>query len=298
MDYDRTKEDKMIIVTGGAGFIGSAMLAKLNAKGREDIIVVDSLKSSDKWKNLQGKRFDDYLDKSEFISKLDCFKSADAIIHMGACSSTTETDADYLMANNFKYSKTLAEWSKANSVRFIYASSAATYGSGEKGYCDNEIYGLKPLNMYGYSKQLMDEYLVKSGLYKHCVGFKFFNVFGPNEYHKGEMKSVVYKAYHQILKEGKVSLFKSYQDEYGDGEQMRDFIYVKDVVDVMYKFLEQKDWFGIFNLGTGKAKSWNELVSAVFRAMNLPETIDYIEMPDYLKAKYQYFTEADMSNLT
>jgi ADP-L-glycero-D-manno-heptose 6-epimerase len=212
----------MIIITGGAGFIGSALLAGLNKRGREDILIVDSLKSSEKWKNLQGKKFIDYLDKSELLEKLESLESVEAIVHMGACSATTETDADYLMNNNFKYSRTLADWCKANGVRFIYASSAATYGDGTKGYSDNEIFGLKALNMYGYSKQLMDEYVVRSGLYQHCAGFKFFNVYGPNEYHKGEMKSVVYKAYTQIKETGTVQLFKSYCDCYKNGEQLRD----------------------------------------------------------------------------
>ncbi len=283
----------MILLTGGAGFIGSAMLAKLNQEGIDDIVVIDSLKSSEKWKNLQGKSFIDYLDKSQLMSSIDKFEHVEAVIHMGACSATTELDADYLMNNNFKYSRDLAEWSVKNNARFIYASSAATYGDGSLGYSDESIDGLRPLNMYGYSKQLMDEYIKRTKLDSKVAGFKFFNVYGPNEYHKGSMKSVVYKAFHQILETGTVSLFKSYHPNYADGEQKRDFIYVKDVTDVMFKFLVNPEWNGIYNLGTGSARSWNDLAKAVFMAMGKTVNIDYVEMPSNLRGKYQYFTQAD-----
>ncbi len=287
----------MIVLTGGAGFIGSAMLSRLNEAGYENIIVVDSLKSSSKWKNLQGKVFNDYLDKADLFSYLAHFDTVEAIIHMGACSSTTEMNADYLMDNNFKYSRRLAEWALEKGARFIYASSAATYGDGSNDYSDESVFGLRPLNMYGYSKQLMDEYVYRNRLETRLAGFKFFNVYGPNEYHKGSMKSVVYKSYHQIIAKGSVELFKSYHMDYSDGEQKRDFIYVKDVVEVLYKFLTKPEWNGIFNLGTGEARSWNDLVKAVFKALDLPAKINYIDMPDNLRGKYQYFTQANTEKL-
>lgn len=293
----------MIVVTGGAGFIGSALVWKLNSRGIEDILIVDKLRTGEKWRNLVSLKYQDFLEKSEFIDKLESgyYKdSISAILHMGACSSTTETDADYLMENNFHYSVRLARWWKNHqSTRFIYASSAATYGDGKSGYTDDySVLGkLRPLNMYGYSKHLFDCYAFREGWLKKITGLKFFNVFGPNEYHKGEMRSLINKAYSRVRDEGVMSLFKSYNPQYQDGQQKRDFIYVKDVVEMVLFFMDNPDIGGLFNIGTGKARSWNDLANAIFRAVKKPAVIEYVEMPLKLRDKYQYFTQADQSRL-
>lgn len=292
----------MIILTGGAGFIGSCFLWKLNEEGIDDIIVVDELDQTDKWKNLQGKKFKDYIQKDDFLDlvKADEAPKASKIIHMGACSSTTLTDADHFIKNNYEYSKTIAEWALDNKAYFMYASSAATYGAGHEGYSDDpkRIPDLRPLNMYGYSKQLFDMWVLDNKLYGKVTGLKFFNVFGPNEYHKGDMMSVICKAYPQIKSEGKIRLFKSYNPHFPDGGQMRDFVYVKDSIEVMYWLMNRPAKSGIFNLGTGKARSWNDLANAMFAAMGKKPDIEYIEMPDYLRPKYQYYTQAEMTRLT
>lgn len=293
----------MIIVTGGAGFIGSALVAALNRRGREDILIVDHLGSTEKWKNLISLRYEDYRDKDQFIDELESGVYSDtveAIIHMGACSATTERDAGYLMDNNFRYTARLGAWWEQNSsCRFIYASSAATYGDGARGYTDDisQVQTLRPLNMYGYSKQLFDCYALRRGWLKQMVGIKFFNVFGPNEFHKGDMRSLMNKAFPLLQKEGAISLFKSYRTGIGDGEQKRDFIYIKDAVAMVLYFLGTPTIGGIFNVGTGVARSWNDVAKALFAALNLPVTINYIEMPELLKDKYQYFTEADTARL-
>ncbi|MDD5135803.1 MAG: NAD-dependent epimerase/dehydratase family protein, partial [Candidatus Omnitrophica bacterium] len=217
-----------IILTGGAGFIGSCFLWKLNSEGMDNIIVVDNLGSSEKWRNLSGKRFRDYVHKEDFLELLEGGHIADisAIVHLGACSSTTCTDGAYFIKNNYEYSKSLASWAAKHGARFIYASSAATYGDGENGYDDSgdKLHSLRPLNMYGYSKQLFDLWMSGNGLLDKAAGIKFFNVFGPNEYHKGEMMSVVCKKFLEVSKKGRIGLFKSYRDDYRDGEQKRDFI--------------------------------------------------------------------------
>lgn len=292
----------MIIVTGGAGFIGSAMVWKLNQIGEKEIIIVDELGKDEKWKNLTGLNFIDYYHKDDFIDMIlnDSLPfEFETMIHMGACSSTTEKDADYLYENNVRYSQEIAKYCLTHRIRFIYASSAATYGDGNQGYSDEErnMFNLRPLNMYGYSKQLFDLWLYKTGVLEEVVGLKFFNVYGPNEYHKGDMRSVVHKSFQQISDKGEVNLFKSYNSKYKDGEQLRDFIYVKDVVDVILFFIENKDKFGIYNVGTGSARSWNDLAISVFNAMNKPINIKYIEMPENLREKYQYFTQANMEKL-
>lgn len=295
----------MIIVTGGAGFIGSAFVWKLNAEGIDDILIVDHLGTSDKWKNLVNLKFADYMHKEDFFSMV-CdddlpFEAGrvEAIVHMGACSSTTERDADYLWENNFHYTKTLAEWALDHDIRFIYASSAATYGDGSQGFSDEhaKIPALRPINMYGYSKQVFDLWALRQKLEKKMAGIKFFNVFGPNEYHKGDMTSVIFKAFHQIRETGKVRLFKSYLPQYPDGGQRRDFVYVKDCVNAMWWLLQHPKTNGIFNLGTGKARTWNDLINAVFAAMDIKPNIEYIEMPEGLRNQYQYFTEAEMAKL-
>ncbi|MGA3279459.1 MAG: ADP-glyceromanno-heptose 6-epimerase [Smithella sp.] len=292
----------MIIVTGGAGFIGSAFVWKLNQEGIEDIVVVDRLGKTDKWKNLVNLRFVNYIHKDEFYDLIynDTLSfDVEAIIHMGACSSTTERDADYLWQNNFAYTGQLAEWALERNIRFIYASSAATYGDGKQGFSDDhsKISELKPINMYGYSKQVFDLRVLRHSWEDKIAGIKFFNVFGPNEYHKADMTSVIFKAFNQIKETGKVRLFKSYLPQYPDGGQMRDFVYVKDCIDVLWWLFKNQDINGIFNLGTGKARTWNDLISAVFAAMGTRQKIEYIEMPESIRNQYQYFTQAEMDKL-
>lgn len=292
----------MIIVTGGAGFIGSAFVWRLNREGIKDIIIVDQLGTDDKWKNLVGLTFTDYIHKDEFIEMAIADEvpfEVSSVVHMGACSSTTERDADYLWENNYLYSREVADWALRHNARFIYASSAATYGDGSSGFSDDHeiISRLKPSNMYGYSKQVFDLWVLKNKLENKMAGIKFFNVYGPNEYHKGDMVSVIYKAFHQIQEIGKVRLFKSYKKEYPDGGQMRDFIYVKDCVNVMWWLLENPSVNGIYNLGTGMARTWNDLIAAVFSSMGRKTNIQYIEMPEPLRNQYQYFTQAQMDKL-
>lgn len=292
----------MIIVTGGAGFIGSAVVWRLNQLGEDNIVIVDRLGKTEKWKNLVGLKYTDIFHKENFIDMVleDVVPfQVEAIIHLGACSSTTQKDADYLLHNNFKYTQALAEFALEKGARFIYASSAATYGNGSKGYVDDEtkLDELQPLNMYGYSKHMFDLWARREGIADKIVGLKYFNVYGPNEYHKDDMRSVVHKAFGQIKETGKVKLFKSYKPEYKDGEQKRDFIYVKDVVDITLFFLQNKNINGLFNAGTGKARSWVDLVTALFNAMELPVNIEFIDMPETLKGKYQYFTQANIDKL-
>ncbi|MGD0279633.1 MAG: ADP-glyceromanno-heptose 6-epimerase [Smithella sp.] len=292
----------MIIVTGGAGFIGSAFVWKLNQEGIENIVIVDRLGKTDKWKNLVNLRFVNYIHKDDFYELIynDTLSfEVEAIIHMGACSSTTERDADYLWQNNYAYTGQLAEWAIERNIRFIYASSAATYGDGKQGFSDDhsKISELKPINMYGYSKQVFDLRVLRHSWENKIAGIKFFNVFGPNEYHKGDMTSVIFKAFNQIKETGKVRLFKSYLPQYPDGGQMRDFVYVKDCIDVLWWLFNNKDVNGIFNLGTGKARTWNDLISAVFAAMGTRQKIEYIEMPEPIRNQYQYFTQAEMDKL-
>jgi ADP-L-glycero-D-manno-heptose 6-epimerase len=292
----------MIVVTGGAGFIGSAIVCRLNQLGEEKIIIVDELGTDEKWKNLVGLKYIDFYHKSDFIKKIIDDKIStgiNSIIHMGACSSTTEKDADYLMNNNFRYTLEMAKYCLTKGIRFIYASSAATYGDGLQGYDDEEddLLELQPLNMYGYSKHLFDLWAKRENVLNKIAGLKYFNVYGPNEYHKGDMRSVIHKAFGQIKEKGKVKLFKSYLENYKDGEQMRDFIYVKDAVDMTLYFLENKDKNGIYNIGTGKARTWNDLVTIIFKAMNKQVNIEYIDMPESLKQKYQYFTQANLKKL-
>jgi ADP-L-glycero-D-manno-heptose 6-epimerase len=292
----------MIIVTGGAGFIGSALIAALNKRGINDILVVDRLGSDQRWKNLVNLSFADYIDKEEFLEMVaeDVLPfSVDAVFHLGACSSTTETDVSFLMDNNFEYTKQLAQWSADENIRLIYASSAATYGDGSQGFRDNEekLEMLRPLNPYGYSKQLFDLWAKRNGLLTKIVGLKYFNVFGPNEYHKAEMRSFVLKAFEQINATGKVRLFKSHRPDYKDGEQKRDFLYIKDAVDMTLFFFDNPKTAGIYNLGAGVARSWNDLAKAVFAAMGKKPNIEYIDMPDSVRNQYQYFTEADITKL-
>jgi len=293
---------KYLVVTGGAGFIGANIVKTLNELGEERILVIDNLNTSEKWKNLVDLSFDDYVHKNKFIEKLKEGKyenSIKAIIHLGARSSTTEKDVDFLMENNYEYTKTLALWAVERDIRFIYASSAATYGDGSYGFSDDHslIQKLRPLNAYGYSKQIFDVWALKNKLIDKIVGLKYFNVYGPREWHKGDMRSMVLKAYESIKKEGKIRLFKSYNPKYKDGEQLRDFIYVKDAVQMTLFFLDKPHINGIFNVGTGIPRSWNDLARAVFSALNLKPNIEYIDMPEVLRGKYQYFTKAQMEKI-
>jgi len=295
----------MIIVTGGAGFIGSSLIAALNKRQITDILVVDHLGTDEKWKNLRNLSFADYVEKDDFLEMVIENKLSghiEAVFHLGACSSTTENNASYLIKNNYEYSKLLAQWvqhRQGGNIRFIYASSAATYGDGSAGFSDDEekIENLKPLNMYGYSKQLFDLWARRTGLLKKIVGLKYFNVFGPNEYHKADMRSFVLKAFEQINATGKVRLFKSCKSEYADGEQVRDFIYIKDAVDITLFFLDNPKIAGLYNIGAGSARSWNDLVKAVFAAMGKKPNIEYIEMPESIRNQYQYYTCANITKL-
>ncbi|HEY3925348.1 MAG TPA: ADP-glyceromanno-heptose 6-epimerase [Acidothermaceae bacterium] len=289
------------VVTGGAGFIGRNTVAALNERGVTDILVVDSLGTDDKWQTLVGLTFDDIISPQAFLDRLNDGggSAVTTIFHLGACSATTETDADYLLENNYRYTRLLCEWALAHDVRFIYASSAATYGGGELGFSDDDetTTRLRPLNMYGYSKQLVDLWALRSGALDAVVGLKFFNVFGPHEQHKGDMRSVVSKAYDEVGATGRLSLFKSYRDDYANGQQQRDFIYVRDAVDVMLFLADNPAVTGLFNCGSGTARTWADLAAAVFAAMGLPPAIDYVDMPDGLRDRYQYRTEAPMSKL-
>ncbi len=291
-----------LIVTGGAGFIGSATIWQLNKLGYDDILVVDALRSGDKWKNLVGLRITDALHKDEFLATLrrnSGAYQADTVIHFGACSSTTERDADYLLQNNTHYTSELCEWSLERHANFIYASSAATYGDAAGGFDDDptRLESLVPLNMYGFSKHLFDRHAARTGLLDHIVGLKFFNVFGPNEYHKGDMMSVVCKAHRQILRTGELELFQSHKAEFAHGEQQRDFVYVKDAAAVIAWLVAAPQVHGLFNLGTGQSRSWNALAHAVFSAMRRPPNVRYVPMPEAIRDRYQYYTQASMAQL-
>ena len=292
----------MFIVTGGSGLIGSAVVWELNRNGIDDILIVDHLGTSDKWKNLAPLRYDDYMEKDDFLDKLDhnyfSGQKIDGVFHLGACSATTERDATYLVENNFRYTAKLAEFCIENYIKMIYASSCATYGDGSCGYTDDEagIEKLRPMNMYGYSKQMFDLYAKRRGWLEQLVGCKFSNVYGPNERHKADMRSVVLRCFEQITACGKMQLFKSYRPEYADGEQLRDFLYVKDAVKMIW-FLFNSQAAGLFNIGSGKAESWNKLAGAAFSALNKPVNIEYIEMPEHLRDRYQYYTCAEMEKL-
>lgn len=294
----RIYEDQLIIVTGGAGFIGSCVVRYLNDKGLNNIIIVDDLGKTEKWKNLVGKKFVDIISKHQLFAWLEGKESIiEAFIHLGACSDTVEIDASYLLENNYQYSVRLAEYALKNEHRFIYASSAATYGNGLKGFKDDvdQLYQLEPLNMYGFSKQLFDQWAFEEGVFDKIVGLKYFNVFGPNEAHKGRMASVITKFVPRIQKGESIQLFKSSESHlYKDGEQKRDFIYVKDVVRMTCAFLEN-DANGLYNIGSGEAATWNALVNAIYKAMGKTPKIEYIEMPADLVAKYQNYSKADMT---
>lgn len=293
-----------ILVTGGAGFIGSALIWALNQRGVTDIVVTDFLGSDEKWRNLPPLQFADYVQADVFRHQLrersGAFGRFSTVFHLGACSATTERNAGYLVDNNYAYTQELAAWSLAQNARFIYASSAATYGDGAKGMDDRDenLARLRPLNMYGYSKHLFDLHAQRQGWLQRIVGVKYFNVFGPNEDHKGDMRSLVHKAHQQILSTGRVQLFKSHKPEFKDGEQMRDFLYVKDAVEMTLHFAERAPTAaGLFNLGSGEANTWLTLTRAIFAALDREPQIDFIDMPEVLRGKYQYYTRADVGKL-
>ena len=290
----------MIIVTGGAGFIGSCVVRTLNDEGRDDIVIVDNIAETDKWMNMRNKRYIKYVHKSKFLEELPTYENVEAIIHMGAQSSTTERNFDYLWKNNFEYTKALWNYSAEKQISFIYASSAATYGDGNLGFSDRmDIDQLRPLNGYGYSKQLFDLWVKHQAQVfpRQHVGLKFFNVYGPNEYFKGSMASMVFHGFNQIMQDGEIRLFKSCNPNYEDGGQLRDFVYVKDICSVIIFLLKNQSISGLFNVGTGRAQSFRELAEATFRALGKEPNIRYIYMPEKLRGKYQYYTQADMTQL-
>jgi ADP-L-glycero-D-manno-heptose 6-epimerase len=290
-----------IVVTGGSGLIGSALIWALNRRGIDDILVVDRLDTSEKWKNLVPLRYRDYMDADEFemraLERPASLANVATVFHLGACSATTETDAAYLMRNNYEYTKHLAHWAVERGIRFVYASSAATYGALERDLRDDgDPDSLRPLNMYAYSKHRFDLYARDHHLLDRIVGLKYFNIFGPNEHHKGDMRSLVDKAFYQIRENGGIRLFKSHRSDFRDGEQQRDFLYVKDAV-AMTLHLAEHDAHGIYNIGSGTANTWLDLVRPIFRAMNVPEKIEFIDMPLSLRDKYQYSTCATIERL-
>ncbi len=291
----------MIAITGAAGLIGSALVWHCNRQGRSDLLLVDALGRSDKFRNLAGLDFSDYLEREEWESRLEsgALPGLEAVVHLGACSNTTERDGSWLMRNNFGSSRLAAGYCLARGIRLIYASSAATYGDGRQGY-DDALEGmarLRPLNKYAFSKHAFDLWAWRSGALATITGLKYFNVFGPNEYHKGDMRSLVVKAWEQIQADGCVRLFQSNTPAYADGEQQRDFLYVKDAVAMTAWFLEHPEAAGIYNLGSGTARSWNDLVGAIFAALGRPARIEYIPMPASLQAAYQNHTCAELGRL-
>ncbi len=292
----------MLVVTGGAGFIGSALVAALNARGRDDILVVDDFGDGPKWKNLRGKRFLDVVAPEAFARDLAARAhqgKIEGILHIGAITDTSFPDVDELYARNVRYTRTLAQWATANGVRFVYASSASVYGDGARGFSDDDALTptLLPMNPYAFSKWLSDTEAIRERWTDKVAGLRFFNVFGPNEYHKGRMASVVWHATAQIRETGRINLFQSHKEGYADGEQERDFVYVKDVCAVVLWFLDHPDANGIYNVGTGRARTFNDLARAIFRALDRAPQIAYIPTPENIRAAYQYHTEADLSRL-
>ncbi len=293
-------EDQFIILTGGAGFIGSCVLRYLNDQGLSNIIVVDDMDTSEKWKNLVKKNYSDYIAKENLFSWLEGKESEiQAIIHLGACSDTTSVDANYMMENNYSYTVDLAEYALENDIRFIYASSAATYGDGSLGFSDDHdlLPDLEPLNIYGYSKHLFDLWAKNQGVLNQITGLKYFNVFGPNEYHKGRMSSAIVHFAKQLKESSEIKLFESSdKNNFADGDQVRDFIYIKDAARMTYSFLDVPVG-GIFNIGSGVPNTWNTMAKGVIKGLSTDGRIKYINMPEDLKGKYQNYTLADMSKL-
>jgi ADP-L-glycero-D-manno-heptose 6-epimerase len=293
--------DARVLVTGGAGFIGSSLVWALNRRGCDNIVVCDILGTNEKWRNLAPLRFADYIEAEALLPHLQsgALGKFDLILHMGACSSTTEKDASYLIRNNYEFTKDLAAWSLARKTRFVYASSAATYGDGSAGMEDDDakLDSLRPLNMYGYSKHLFDLHAKRAGFLNKIVGLKYFNVFGPNEDHKADMRSLVNKSFAQVQSENVIRLFKSYRKDFRDGEQKRDFLYIKDAVAMTLHLAANRKAGGLFNIGSGEARTWIALANSVFTALKRKPKIEFIEMPETIRDKYQYFTQANISRL-
>jgi ADP-L-glycero-D-manno-heptose 6-epimerase len=292
-----------VLVTGAGGFIGSALVHALNQRGIEQIVVTDCLGEDEKWRNLLPLSFEDYVPAEEFLDGIeddpDTFGRFAAVFHLGACSSTTVTDADFVLQNNFAYTKSLCRWALFSGARFVYASSAATYGDGSAGMDDKatDLSRFRPLNLYGYSKHLFDLYAMREGILDDIVGIKYFNVFGPNEYHKGDMRSLVCKAFDEIQNTGRIRLFKSYKPEYPDGGQMRDFVYVKDAVEMTLHLAETETAGGLYNIGSGTARTWIDLANSLFAALGKKPEIEFFDMPESIRNQYQYYTCADISKL-
>jgi ADP-L-glycero-D-manno-heptose 6-epimerase len=295
----------MLLVTGGAGFIGSNVVAALNDAGRTDVAVCDLLGQDGKWRNLAKRQLADILPPAELSSWLNG-RRLEAVVHLGAISETTATDGDLVIETNFRLSLRLLDWCTANATPFIYASSAATYGDGAQGFDDDPslraLKALRPMNLYGWSKHLFDMAVAERAVRREklppqCVGLKFFNVFGPNEYHKGTMMSVLTRRFDDIRAGRIVQLFKSHRDGIADGDQRRDFIYVDDVVRVMMWLLATPSVSGLFNVGTGRARSFNDLMLAAYAALGAPPNIEYIDMPEQIRGSYQYFTQGEVDRL-
>lgn len=292
----------MIVITGGAGMIGSMIAWQINQQGRDDLIIVDSHLQAEQWQNLCHRRYADYLDKDALLPWLQQHGHAvSTIVHMGAISATTERDWDRLLDHNVRFSQTLWRWCTTQEVPLLYASSAATYGDGSKGYSDASIAGLRPLNAYGYSKHFFDQWALRQAKQGEAppqwAGFKFFNVYGPNEYHKGRMASVVYHSFRQFRGSGSIRLFKSDRPDVLDGMQKRDFIYAKDAAAVVAWFIENRPPNGIYNIGTGVARAFKDLATAVMQSCGKTADITWIDIPEDLKGKYQYHTQADIHKL-
>lgn len=291
-------DSRRVLVTGGAGLIGSAVVWHLNRMGFDRILIADRMDRSEKWRNLVPLRYLDYLDASDLLAALPKLDQIDAVFHLGACSATTETDSDFLMRNNFEFTKTLAHWAIERGARFVYASSAATYGAREDDFREDlPLHTLRPLNMYGYSKHLFDQYASSAGILDKITGLKYFNVFGPNEDHKADMRSVVHKAFHQIQSSGKLELFKSHRPDFEDGCQQRDFLYVKDAVAMTVHLAGRPEATGLYNLGSGTPHTWLDLAHAIFAALDREPNIEFIPMPEHLRGKYQYRTCATIDKL-
>ena len=293
--------DARVLVTGGAGFIGSALVWALNRRGCDRIVVCDRLGTDERWRNLTPLRFADYVEADDLLPRLPggALGKFDLVLHLGACAATTETDAGFLIRNNYEFTRDLATWALGQKTRFVYASSAATYGDGSAGMDDDDggLDKLRPLNMYGYSKHLFDLHARRAGFLNRMVGLKYFNVFGPNEGHKGDMRSLVHKSTAQVQAGGVIRLFKSYRSDFRDGEQKRDFLYVKDAVAMTLHLAASKRAGGLFNIGSGKARTWLDLARAVFAALKRKPKIEFIEMPEAIRDKYQYFTQANLVRL-
>ncbi len=296
----------MILITGAAGFIGSALIAYLNQRGETDIVACDSLGMGLKWKNLAGLRFRELITPEQLMQHVQAGGHGDptlhgiqTVVHLGACSRTTETDMDFLLENNTHFSQRLCLWSLKKDARFVYASSAAVYGDGTQGFSDDPqlTAKLKPLNGYGFSKWLFDMWVIENKLYDRVAGMRYFNVFGPNEYEKGTMASVVYRSFPQAVKDKKVRLFESYKSGVAHGEQKRDFVYIDEALDATYFLMRERQVHGIFNVGSGRAHSFNQLADGIFEGLGHPGRIEYFPMPEEIRDKYQYYTEAEMTRL-